>query len=49
MHLAYSFYALLSRLPPRSPLPDRSMNSVDFVEKEIESQNVVVFSKSYCP
>lgn len=28
---------------------DRSMNSVDFVEKEIEGNNVVVFSKSYCP
>ncbi|CAN0027416.1 unnamed protein product [Ectocarpus sp. 12 AP-2014] len=26
-----------------------SMNSVDFVEKEIDSNNVVVFSKSYCP
>ncbi|CAN0548136.1 unnamed protein product [Ectocarpus sp. 12 AP-2014] len=25
------------------------MNSVDFVEKEIDSNNVVVFSKSYCP
>eukprot|EP00752_Nemacystus_decipiens_P007627 g6817.t1 len=26
-----------------------SMNTVDFVEKEVEGNNVVVFSKSYCP
>eukprot|EP00904_Undaria_pinnatifida_P004887 jgi/Undpi1/1528/HiC_scaffold_11.g04918.m1 len=26
-----------------------SMNSVEFVEKEIEGNNVVIFSKSYCP
>ncbi|CAM9317264.1 unnamed protein product [Pylaiella littoralis] len=26
-----------------------SMNAVDFIEKEIEGNNVVVFSKSYCP
>ena len=27
----------------------RSMNSVEFVEKEIEGNGIVIFSKSYCP
>ncbi|CAM9416269.1 unnamed protein product [Laminaria digitata] len=26
-----------------------SMNSVEFVEKEIEGNSIVIFSKSYCP
>ncbi|CAM9726559.1 unnamed protein product [Ectocarpus sp. 13 AM-2016] len=38
-----------TRVACRPRLLARSMNSVDFVEKEIDSNNVVVFSKSYCP
>lgn len=46
----FSCHISLLPLPLSSPLPDnRSMNTVDFVEKEIEGNNVVVFSKSYCP
>lgn len=27
----------------------RSMSAAEFVDKEVEANNVVIFSKSYCP